>query len=249
MTLKQRYPQYKKEARANCKKRDMNKAKIVNQNQQIKVRKNNMYSPFNFKISINSFIILGTVLVGCSAPIDDSSKPNKQASSTSDHNHHDHGRDHNDSDHDHHDHGHHDHDHDHDHHDHEPPHGGTLTAIGDGVAYLEFVFETDTAKLTMYAFDDELESSIRFSEEEINVLITPEGSNQTFEVKLNGVANDLSGEMPGDTSEFSGTSEELKGVEHFDLELTSLMVNGTAYEHIHLNMFEHTQHKHTEETQ
>lgn len=118
-------------------------------------------------------------------------------------------------------------DHDHGHgHTHTAPHGGTLIALGDHFAHLEFVLAADTGKLTIYVLDGEAEKPIRVAHPELNLSIRKPGDAAELELTLPAIANALTGEKSGDTSEFSVTDERLKGVKEFQGTLKKLTVKG-----------------------
>jgi len=156
------------------------------------------------------------------------------------HDDHDHGHDDHDHGHDDHDHGHDDHDHDEhgDHsddgdkgHHHEAPHGGTLVALGDHFAHLELVLDDQNGQLTAYALDGGAEGAVRLAQKEIKLSISVEADSnigaQTAEVVLSAVANPLTGESVGDTSQFDGQSNFLVGLKHFDCVVEQLTIKGS----------------------
>jgi len=111
------------------------------------------------------------------------------------------------------------------HHAHKAPHGGCLVAVGDHFAHVEFVLDTATGKLTAYVLDGEAEKAVRVKQKEIKLKIEGLGE-KNFDLELKAVANVLSGETVGDTSQFEGTHEKLKGAKHFDSEIEKLEIKG-----------------------
>ena len=147
-----------------------------------------------------------------------------------------HGGAEHDHDHDH-DHAGHDHEHDHDHegHDHEghahkAPHGGTLVAIGSHFAHVEVVVDAETGRISAYVLDGEAERPIRIAQKnlpiKVKLLDGPEPRGMAF--NLEAVANTLTGETAGDTSEFSLTNDKLKGVTRFEGTILSLEIQGQS---------------------
>ncbi len=118
--------------------------------------------------------------------------------------------------------------HSHDHsHTHTAPHGGTLVIMGDHFAILEIVLDKALGKMTAYVLDGEAEKPVRIAQSAIDILIVKaENSSQGNLLKLNAVANTLTGETAGDTSEFHITSELLKGKDHFDGIIQSVTIKG-----------------------
>jgi len=140
--------------------------------------------------------------------------------------HHPDGHDH---DHDHHGH----HDDDHGHH-HDPVHGGTLLTLGDHLGHLEFVLDENAGTLTMYALDDEVETGVRLRAESIPVRVTPGGGGDAIDLELHAVANVLTGETVGDTSEFAAANDALVGVEHVEVEIPDLEFLGQEFTDVKL---------------
>jgi hypothetical protein len=128
----------------------------------------------------------------------------------------------------------HDHDHDDDHgHHHEPPHGGTLVALGDHVAHVELVLNSDAGKLTLYTFDGEAETAVRIPGGAVSLQVVPEGADAPIELELIGVANSLTGETAGDTSEFTVTDDALKGLKQCAVVIPSITIRGATFNDVH----------------
>ena len=117
----------------------------------------------------------------------------------------------------------------HAHHEHTAPRGGTLVVLGDEFAHAEFVLEETTGKLTAYILDGEAEKPVRLTQEAIKLKINPMKSEQTFALQLTAVANVLTGETQGDTSQFSGGSDELIGAAEFHAEIVLIAVKGQTF--------------------
>lgn len=136
-------------------------------------------------------------------------------------------------------------DHDHEGHHHEAPHGGTLIALGDHFAHLEIIHDATEGRLTVYLLDGEAESPVRVEQTSLVVQFnqlegamseevggTTEGAKQ---LQLEAVANPLTGETVGDTSEFSGTAPFLTGpITGFGATLTKLSLLGSDMENIEI---------------
>lgn len=142
------------------------------------------------------------------------------------------------------------HDHDHDHegeaehdHDHEEgegghghahsaPHGGTLIALGEHFAHLELVVDATAGKATVYALDGEAEKPLRLPQEKIGLSITRKVGDavSSATLELLAVTNPLTGEQVGDSSEFSGESELLKGADRFEGVVQSVSIQGETLE-------------------
>ena len=157
-----------------------------------------------------------------------------------DHSDHDHGKHDDHAGHDHADHGHDDHGHDHDGHDHSghhhvAPRGGTLVAVGDGSVSVEFLLDAETGNVSAWVMDGCAENPVRVEQKELVLKIhTGDGNADTteeaVELRLAAVANVLTGETIGDTSEFRGQSDHLIGKERFRGELAGLTAKGHDFD-------------------
>ncbi|MEM7262944.1 MAG: hypothetical protein AAF488_13205 [Planctomycetota bacterium] len=134
-----------------------------------------------------------------------------------------------------HDHGHdHEHgDHSHDHgggHSHVAPHDGTLVMFGEETAHLELVLDSSTGKIEGYVLDGSAANAIRVPQPKIDLWVKVGDASET--VTLEARANKLSGEKPGDTSEFEGRSALLAGATSFDGSVVEITVRGTKFENV-----------------
>jgi len=117
-------------------------------------------------------------------------------------------------------------------HEHHPPHKGTLVEFGEEFAHLELVLDAVTGKLTGYTLDGEAENPVRVKQLEIEIkMIKPAAGS----VKLKAVASPLSGEKEGDTSEFEGQADQLKGIKDFDAQVSSITIKGKEFKDVKFN--------------
>jgi len=137
---------------------------------------------------------------------------------------------HDDHDHDHdHNHASDSHDHNHDHH-HAAPHGGTMVALGDHMAHLELVLDSQNGTLTAYILDGEASNAVRLAQPAIDIrLIKDPATKQGENLVLKAVANALTGEKETDSSEFSITSDLLKGTTEFSAIIQSVTIKGQEF--------------------
>lgn len=122
-------------------------------------------------------------------------------------------------------------------HEHTAPHGGTLVVFGDEFAHLELVLNPQEGKLTAYLLDGEAENPVRIKQKYIELKISiEEPDNQkgslNFPLKLKAVANPLTGETEGDTSEFTGQSDQLKSVTNFEAVVVEVAVKGKEFKDV-----------------
>lgn len=132
-----------------------------------------------------------------------------------------------------------DHDHDHEHkgHEHAAPHGGTLVALGEEFAHVELVLDPATGGLTAYTLDGEAENSVRVKQLtlELEIQIGKDAAAQAVKLSLDAVGSPLTGETPGDSSEFAGQSEALKGAKEFEATLGAVEIRGRKFQGVAFN--------------
>jgi hypothetical protein len=119
----------------------------------------------------------------------------------------------------------------HDHH-HAAPHGGLLVEIGNHAANLEFVLDAEAGLLTAYVMDGCAENAVRIAQPaiELSVTLPPQNGQagpRTIEVVLDAIANPLTGEIVGDTSQFAVVVPELIGRRFFAAVIGDLDILGT----------------------
>ncbi len=132
------------------------------------------------------------------------------------------------------------------HHEHTAPHGGTLVVFGDEFAHIELVLDQTTGKLTGYVLDGEAEKSVRLSQKTIELKIDREDIESEFSLQLSGVANVLTGETEGDTSQFVAQSDGLKGASEFHAEIVSVGIKGQLFTDIDFEFPEGNEETHSE---
>jgi hypothetical protein len=111
-------------------------------------------------------------------------------------------------------------------HEHTAKHGGTLVELGGEFAHLELVVDGQTGKITAYAMDAEVEKSERLKQEIVGLLVNGKA------VELSAVANELTGEKVGDTSEFTGQADMLKALKAFDGVIVEITVRGRTFKNV-----------------
>ena len=132
------------------------------------------------------------------------------------------------------------------HHEHTAPHGGTLVVFGDEFAHIEFVLDQATGKLTGYVLDGEAEKPVRLSQKAIELKIHREDIESDFSLQLSGVANVLTGETEGDTSQFAAQSDGLQGASEFHAEIVSIAIKGQMFTDIDFEFPEGNEETHSE---
>ena len=132
------------------------------------------------------------------------------------------------------------------HHEHTAPHGGTLVVFGEEFAHIELVLDQTTGKLTGYVLDGEAEKSLRLSQKTIELKIHQEDIQSEFTLQLSGVADVLTGETEGDTSQFAAQSDRLKGTSEFHAEIVSIAIKGQMFTDIDFEFPEGNEETHSE---
>lgn len=118
-------------------------------------------------------------------------------------------------------------------HEHKAPHKGTLIEFGTEYAHLEIVIDQATGKISAWVLDGEAEKAVRVAQKDIALKVT--GPGEGFTVTVSAVANELSGEKVGDTSEFGGQSDKLKGLKNFDAVVVDITVKGKQFKDTKFN--------------
>ncbi len=115
-------------------------------------------------------------------------------------------------------------------HEHHPPHHGTLVVLGEEFSHVELLLDSATGGLTAFVLDGEAENPVEISQPYL--LIKIKGRNGGFTVKLKPVASPLTGETVGNTSEYQGSSKNLKGVEKFEGSIVRIKAKGTDFKNV-----------------
>jgi hypothetical protein len=105
------------------------------------------------------------------------------------------------------------------------------------------VLDSNEGNLTAYVLDGEAENPVRIKQEEIDLKISvgssdrreSKGEKLNFPLKLRATANVLTDETEGDTSEFAGQSDHLKGVTNFDAVVTAITIKGKEFKDVAFN--------------
>jgi hypothetical protein len=160
----------------------------------------------------------------------------KQAAKSADHSDHKHADKKADTkkDSDGHDHGKKD---DHEHHHHTAPHDGTLVVFGEESAHFELVLDPATGKLTAFSLDGEAEKAVPLAAPAIELAVkvsakkSDSGTTGTT-ISLKAVANPLTGETIGATSQYEGQSDLLKGAKKFHGTFKSVTIKGAEFKNV-----------------
>lgn len=112
---------------------------------------------------------------------------------------------------------------------HRAPHGGTLIELGEHAYNLEFVRDAATGTLTVYVLDGHAENFVRIPASGIEVVAMPGGMRTP--VTLKPVANSVTGETVGNTSQFDIQADWLKTAGEF-AGIVTIEIKGTKFEQV-----------------
>ncbi|MCW5558079.1 MAG: hypothetical protein KIT22_09660 [Verrucomicrobiae bacterium] len=115
-------------------------------------------------------------------------------------------------------------------HAHEPKYGGKLIELGEHEGNVELVLDPAAGKLTLYVLDAHAENFVRLPLETISV--TAEATDGPKTLVLKPVANPVTGETPGNTSQFEGVEEWLKTSPKLTGRIPELPVKSKTYRDI-----------------
>jgi hypothetical protein len=118
-------------------------------------------------------------------------------------------------------------------HAHTAPHGGTLVELGAHQGNVEFVRDAAGGKLTAYILDAHAENFVRVPLDAFTLRATVGGKEETLTFKP--VGNTVTGEKPGDTSQFEAAADWLKTATTFDAVLPQLPIKGTTFTEVKFN--------------
>lgn len=108
------------------------------------------------------------------------------------------------------------------------PHGGTLVELGEEFAHVELVLDQASGTLTAYTLDGEAEQAVRLTQGSMELNLVPPNGPPT-NVTLNGVANSLTGETDGETSQFRAVVPALNGAAQFEGVLKAITIRGRQF--------------------
>jgi hypothetical protein len=114
-------------------------------------------------------------------------------------------------------------------HEHKAPHGGILVELGEEFAHVELVLDREQGRMTAYVLDGEAENAIRVALPELEITALREVNT----LRLAAVANVMTGETVGNTSEFVVQSDTVKSIRNDDDGiLTTITVRGVSFENV-----------------
>ena len=120
---------------------------------------------------------------------------------------------------------------------HRAPRGGTLLELGEEFAQIEFVHDLQQGNLSAYIMDGEAENPVRLRQPSIDLVIDEASyadvRKAAFTLHLKAVANVLTGESVGDTSEFAVYSADpLRGATSLKGRIRRLTIRSRRFENV-----------------
>lgn len=120
---------------------------------------------------------------------------------------------------------------------HVAPHGGTLVPVGEHFANVELVLDPADGRLTAFVLDGCAENAIRLAQGTIVIRATRAsdtsvGGSSAQLLELRAVANSLTGERAGDTSQFEDAHDALRGARGLRGTILKIAIKGQEFEGI-----------------
>ena len=112
-------------------------------------------------------------------------------------------------------------------HTHKAPHGGLLVELGEHAYNAELVRDGDAGKLTVYFLDGHAENFVRLALPSITVVAYAGGERRTL--TLPAVANSVTGETVGNTSQYEAQADWLKKFAEFNGEIGAVEIRGSKF--------------------
>ena len=129
--------------------------------------------------------------------------------------------------------------HDHDHggaaaseggHKHASVHGGVAVELGDHEFHLDFVAEPGTGTLKAWVMDAHADQFVRVTNAAWGIRVATPSGEKDLELVAQG--NPATGESAGDTSQFEGRADWLKGLDRFSAVVPSIYIRGKRFENL-----------------
>ena len=115
-------------------------------------------------------------------------------------------------------------------HTHTAPHGGTLVELGEHAYNLELVRDAAEGKLTAYVLDGHAENFIRIPAPGFELIANVGGDKKPLTMRA--VANNITGEAFGNTSQFEAQADWLKTTAEFSGTISSVEIRGSKFSNV-----------------
>ena len=117
---------------------------------------------------------------------------------------------------------------------HAAPHGGLLVELAHEAAYLEVVFDRATGGLTLFVLGAHADTPVRISAPALDVHLEVDGA--TFTLSLDAVGSPLTGETPGDSSEFTADDPRLVTSGRIEGRIPRIDVRGVVFDDVRFEL-------------
>ena len=94
-------------------------------------------------------------------------------------------------------------------------------------SHVELLLDSSTGELDAFVLDGEAENPVRISQPVLQIKV--KGKTRDWVLKLKPIANALTGETQGDTSQYQIVTPKLKGVDKFQGEISFIKAKGTEF--------------------
>ena len=102
--------------------------------------------------------------------------------------------------------------------------------LGEEFSHVELLLDSFTGELDAFVLDGEAENPVRISQPSLQIRVKDKKKDWTL--KLKPIANGLTGETKGDTSQYQVVSLRLKGASKFEGEIISIKAKGTGFKNV-----------------
>lgn len=113
---------------------------------------------------------------------------------------------------------------------------GVEESTGETLAQLEVHIDKTAGALSIYVVDAGVTSYVRTAQASLVVEIQPE-EGEPYEMTLNHVANDATGETIGDSAHYRATDARLQGLPYVNGTVRAITVNGMTFENVYVWCF------------
>ncbi len=110
---------------------------------------------------------------------------------------------------------------------HSPKMGGQLVEIGSHEFNVELLRDASSGKISLWVLDAHAENFLRVTNETVTISVSDAGKDET--VVLKAVANALTGEKVGSTSQFEGQSDAFKTAKPLAVRIPTLQIGAKQF--------------------
>lgn len=115
-------------------------------------------------------------------------------------------------------------------HKHASAHGGVAVELGEHQFHLDFLADPALGTLKAWVMDAHAENFVRITNGSMALRVSVQASEKDLE--LTAQANATTGETLGDTSQFEGKADWLKGLERFNAVMPRVQIRGQTFTNV-----------------